>query len=561
MLRALAVISLASIAIVRFGQSSSPQATFEVADVHVSARSTTPIMRTAVRGGRYELQNATMVDLIRTAYGIDAENVFGGPSWVEFDRFDVIAKVGAKTPDETLKSMLQALLADRFKLSIHNDTKPMPTFVLTQGKGKHKLKEADPSGKTGCEAPPLAIRVVDGRVNAQTNATCRNMTMAAFAADLRRLAAGYFTTSVLDSTELKGAWDFEFKFTPRTLSILAAGDSISIIDAVDKQLGLTLEEKSLPRTVLVIDQVNRKPTENPPDLEKRLPALPAAEFEVATLKPVDQSFRPAAPGFLGVQPGGRVNLPPLSLRSLMSLAWGPLVNLEDMVGAPKWIDSARFEIVAKVPAEYIPSNGPSATSLLDIGPMMQALITEQFKMKAHFEDRPVTAYTLVAAKPKLKKADPSARTGCKSATAAGGFSVGGPMPLPSTQVTCQNITMTQFADQLQIIASSYVRRPVVEATGLEGAWDFAFTFTIINPAQLANLRVATPFGNPAEAGGASDPVGGTSLFDALEKQLGLKLEQGKRSYPVLVIDHIEPMEGQIDGPGLPNIAVPVPIPR
>src|SRR5262245_47169006 len=142
MLRAFTVISLASIAMVSFGQSSSSQATFEVTDVHVSPRGSLPAMRTAVRGGRYELQNATMVDLIRTAYGIDAENVFGGPHWVEFDRFDVIAKVAANTPDETLKSMLQALLADRFKLAVHNETKPMPTFVLTQGKGKHKLKEA-----------------------------------------------------------------------------------------------------------------------------------------------------------------------------------------------------------------------------------------------------------------------------------------------------------------------------------------------------------------------------------------------------------------------------------
>jgi uncharacterized protein (TIGR03435 family) len=280
--------------------------------------------------------------------------------------------------------------------------------------------------------------------------------------------------------------------------------------------------------------------------------LPPAEFEVATLKPVDPASRPATPGFIGVQPGGRVNLPPLALRSLMSLAWGPLVNLEDMVGAPKWIDSARFEVVAKVPPEYIPANGPAA-SIQDIGPMLQALIMEQFKMKAHFEDRPVTAYTLVAAKPKLKKADPSGRTGCKSASSGGVVSLGGSLPLPSTQVTCQNMTMAQFADQLQIIAASYLRRPVVEATGLEGAWDFSFTFTSINVAQLANLRAANPFGNPAEAAGASDPIGGTTLFDALEKQLGLKLEQQKRPYPVFVIENMEPIEGQLNGSDLPVI--------
>jgi uncharacterized protein (TIGR03435 family) len=218
------------------------------------------------------------------------------------------------------------------------------------------------------------------------------------------------------------------------------------------------------------------------------------------------------------------------------------------VGAPKWIDSARFTLVAKVPAEYITSNGPG--SPLDVGPMIQALIADQFKMKSHLEDQPVTAYTLVAAKPKLKKADPSSRTGCKSANSGGVISFGTSAPLPSTEIKCQNITMAQFAEMLQTVASSYVRHPVVEGTGLEGAWDFSFSFTVINPAQLANLRVTAGqlAGNPAEAAGASDPVGGTTLFDALEKQVGLKLELQKRPYPVLVIEHIEPMEGQVNGP-------------
>jgi hypothetical protein len=123
------------------------------------------------------------------------------------------------------------------------------------------------------------------------------------------LSGGYFTTAVLDLTELTGAWDFDLKFTPKMLSVLAAGDHISIFDAVDKQLGLMLEERNLPRSVLVIDQVNRKPADNPPDTEKKLPALPPAEFEVATLKPVDPALRPTA-GFTrgSIRSGGSVGL-------------------------------------------------------------------------------------------------------------------------------------------------------------------------------------------------------------------------------------------------------------
>src|SRR5215510_10611652 len=311
MLREFAVVSLAALSVAVFGQSSSTQASFEVADVHISPRGTSTAMRTLLRGGRYELQNATMVDLVRTAYGIDAENVFGGPNWVEFDRFDIIAKAANDTPQESLKSMLQAVLADRFKLVVHNDTKLMPSFVLTQGKAKHKLKEADPSGKIGCQTQPLTVRTVDNRSIPQTISTCRNVTMEAFTKELRTIAGGYFTTAVIDATELKGSWDFDLKFTPKALEPIAGGDAVSIFDAVDKQIGLKLEERTLPRNVLVIDQVNRKPTDNPPEVEKKLPSLPPAEFEVGTLKPVDPNAPFRFGSVIGIQPGGgRVNLPP-----------------------------------------------------------------------------------------------------------------------------------------------------------------------------------------------------------------------------------------------------------
>src|ERR1035438_9081059 len=103
-----------------FGQStSSPPASpaFEVADVHVSARSSNPSVQPFdsnayaadrmkggfVRGGLYMLRTATMVDLIRTAFGVDADHVMGGPTWLEMDRFDVIARAPADATAEALK--------------------------------------------------------------------------------------------------------------------------------------------------------------------------------------------------------------------------------------------------------------------------------------------------------------------------------------------------------------------------------------------------------------------------------------------------------------------------
>src|SRR6516225_8473753 len=138
MLRALAGFVLVSGAVL--GQSAPA---FDIADVHTSPRSTNPYMTGGVlRGGRYDIHKATMVDLISTAYGIDGDKVVGGPSWLDTDRFEVIAKAPNSTAPETVKLMLQGLLAERFMLVVHNDTKPMPAFVLSLGKGKPKLKEA-----------------------------------------------------------------------------------------------------------------------------------------------------------------------------------------------------------------------------------------------------------------------------------------------------------------------------------------------------------------------------------------------------------------------------------
>jgi uncharacterized protein (TIGR03435 family) len=123
-----------------FSQVAANQPVFEVADVHVSASSANQFVRGPMTGGdRYELRSATMVDLVAKAYGVDPDKVLGGPSWLEYDRFDVIAKTPPNTSAESAKLMLQALLAERFKLVAHKDTQPMMAYALTAGKGNPKL--------------------------------------------------------------------------------------------------------------------------------------------------------------------------------------------------------------------------------------------------------------------------------------------------------------------------------------------------------------------------------------------------------------------------------------
>src|SRR5665213_1923821 len=87
--------------------------TFEIADVHVSPHSDNPSLSILHRDGKYELLGASMVDLVSTAYGVKSDAVAEGPSWLESDRFDVIARAPNDLPNNALKAMLQTLLADR----------------------------------------------------------------------------------------------------------------------------------------------------------------------------------------------------------------------------------------------------------------------------------------------------------------------------------------------------------------------------------------------------------------------------------------------------------------
>src|ERR1700724_912627 len=90
-----------------FSQSIETPPTFEASYVHLSAPARNPFRRGPInRGGRFELRTATMADLIAAAYGVDDDKVVGGPSWLEMDRFDVIARTAANTTPEMQKIML-----------------------------------------------------------------------------------------------------------------------------------------------------------------------------------------------------------------------------------------------------------------------------------------------------------------------------------------------------------------------------------------------------------------------------------------------------------------------
>lgn len=545
------------------GQSTETAAKFEIADIHTSPHSSTPNvnMRSGFyKGGRYEVRSATMVDLVSLAYGVDGVRVLSGPSWLETDRFDVIAIAPANATAETVKTMLQALLADRFKLVVHTDKKEMPSYALTAGK-QPKLKQADGSGETGCQFEVQGVNNGGGRGGPDSGPPtpptlsfkCGNMTMASFAEYMHTMPTGpqYLGANpILDDTGLSGSWNFDFHFTLPNAQVTAG--SGALFDAIDKQLGLKLEPRKVPVPVVIVDSVNEKPTDNLPGVAEKLPAAPT-EFEVADIKPSDPNATPVNRSpFL---PGGRLELRGLPLKIAIMVAWD--TTPDKIVGGPKNLDDDKYDIIAKAPASTtaVSSTGAGNQPPMDIDAlrlMLRALLIERFKMKTHMEDRPGQAYTLVAAKPKMKKADPSNRTGFKEGPGPDGKDPRKETPALARLVTCTNMTMAQLADALPRIASGYFQNAsttVIDATGLTDAYDFTLSFST---AAILNNNGGGGVGRggdggpaPGGAGGAggapeaSDPGGGITLYDAMEKQIGIKVEIQKRPMPVLVIDHIE----------------------
>src|SRR5215475_5760758 len=134
-----------------FAQQQQPK--FDVADVHVSptARGFGQNFGGVLREGHYVNRDATMLQLIGSAYGVSEDNISGGPGWVSLDLFDVIAKVPDGTTPATANLMLQSLLADRFGLVTHRGTQPVPRYVMTVAKGGSKLKAASGSGNPSCQ--------------------------------------------------------------------------------------------------------------------------------------------------------------------------------------------------------------------------------------------------------------------------------------------------------------------------------------------------------------------------------------------------------------------------
>jgi len=254
-----------ALACAAFAQTPGTPLSFEVASVKPAS---TPIatkdaytagynagMRAALAaqglrivGQRVNVTDNSLKDLIRLAYQVK-EHQISGPAWMATEKYEIVATMPPGANRSQVPEMLRALLAERFHLKLHRETRKMAVYALVAAKGGPKLTAA--AGPANGRAGSGWTSSNGGRVLAKASS------MAAFA-DLLSKAAD---RPVIDRTGLTGLYDFDLTYTPE-LSATAADAGPTLAAALLEQLGLKMERREMQVEVLVIDGADKLPTEN-----------------------------------------------------------------------------------------------------------------------------------------------------------------------------------------------------------------------------------------------------------------------------------------------------------
>ena len=223
--------------------------------------------------GRYQSPCDTVMDLIRTAYG-GFVPISGGPAWIKSDRYQIEAKAEAGTSPRIMGGpMLQSLLADRFQLKIHHETREVPVYALTVAKGGFKLQ---PSKEGSCIAPgDIGAHLEPGQKPCgipMTRVTGPNMIMEIEGSvdQFCKVIGVSMGRPVINKTGITGVFDLRLEFARDEAIVAGAGDrgpasddstAPSILTAVQQQLGLKLESTKGPGETLIVESIER-PSEN-----------------------------------------------------------------------------------------------------------------------------------------------------------------------------------------------------------------------------------------------------------------------------------------------------------
>jgi len=288
-----AVVLCASIAL---GQQPNPKLTFEVASIKPAAPQAMVLFQGSMDGGpgtpapgRIRFTDVPLRVLIMRAYDVQSFQV-SGPSWMDSQRFDVIAKVPDRATKEDAQIMLQNLLEDRLKLKLHKGSKEASIYELVVAKGGIKIKEAaqtaaasaegagePPRGRDGFLRTPHGQPGIQAMVNGRMRMQGDAVTMARLT-DILGMALG---RPVVDKTGLTGAYDVTLDFSPEGMGPGPKGPAPgegggnpaeaprdsndsgpTIFTALQEQLGLKLESRKGPVDLLVVESVEKVPTKN-----------------------------------------------------------------------------------------------------------------------------------------------------------------------------------------------------------------------------------------------------------------------------------------------------------
>lgn len=225
-------------------QAPTPPSAFEVASVRLIPPGKGGIFSISPPGSpTFTATNIDLENLIAMAYGVDSDNLLNGPSWLGSQLYDVTAKVegSPRLTYEQLRAPLQKLLEERFQLAVHRQTKEGSGYALVAAKSGSKLQESKG------DAPHRYI--LKGGLNLQ------NSSLDDLAGTLKRPAG----RPVVNETGIKGKFDIKLDYAPEGA---ANSDRPSLFTALQEQLGLQLVTRKVPVATLVIDRVERVPSEN-----------------------------------------------------------------------------------------------------------------------------------------------------------------------------------------------------------------------------------------------------------------------------------------------------------
>ena len=258
---------------------AAESARFDAASIKPSTLSAVVGSGFQITNGHLLARNTTVEDLVRFAYGLepgDRESISGGPRWTRSDRFQVEGKAEGRATPDALSAMLRSLLAERFKLRLHEETKELPVYALTlagnDGKTGPNLKPTAADESAHCaslEADPLAAREFNPDGTKRCAASFRGglKLRGRPIGDLAEMLHELVGRAVIDRTGLSGRFDADLAAALNWDHLVGGapsdlfGSNAVIFTALREQLGLKLEPSRGAVRTIVIDSVER-PTEN-----------------------------------------------------------------------------------------------------------------------------------------------------------------------------------------------------------------------------------------------------------------------------------------------------------